>query len=170
MLRRAKCTNTEQHRHVFVLLKAATALQMFLNGIPVQVGSSLLPLSLLFIFPCGIFIFFNFLIPICNSDPGAYSVFLLGGRACRKAWYCTWKRDFWQSHTPTSRNALDHSWIFLCCSGTYGLCHTKSKAWPSMRVYHWVLFFSRLDNGLCADLSLLFLFFSLSLHVTKAIL
>ena len=26
VLRRAKCTNTEQHRHVFVLLKAATAL------------------------------------------------------------------------------------------------------------------------------------------------
>ena len=41
---------------------------MFLNGILLQVRSSLLPLSLLFIFHLGISIFLHFLIPICNSD------------------------------------------------------------------------------------------------------
>lgn len=51
-----ECANTEQNRLVFVLLKALQQQQMFLNGIPVQVRSSLLPLSLLFIFRCGIFI------------------------------------------------------------------------------------------------------------------
>lgn len=58
-----------------VCVRAAAALQMFLNGIPVQLRSSLLPLSLLFIFRCGIFIFFRFLIPICNSDPGLIRAF-----------------------------------------------------------------------------------------------
>lgn len=145
---------------------------LLFNGIPVQVRSSLLPLSLLFIFPCGIFIFFHFLIPICNSDPGAYSLFLLWGRARRKAWCCTWKRDFWQSHTPTSRNALAHSWIFFCCSGTYGLCHTKSKARPSVRVCILVFLCSvELDKRPCTDLTpLFFLCLTLSLCVTKAIL
>lgn len=47
--------NVEQQRHVFS--KAPTALNMFLNGIPVQIRSSLLPLSLLFIFHCAISIF-----------------------------------------------------------------------------------------------------------------
>lgn len=113
--------------HVCVTESLAAAVQMFLNGIPVQVRSSLLPLSLLFIFRCGIFIFFNFLIPICNSDPGLINFFFLRGKACRKAWCCTWKRDFWQSHTPTSRNVLAHSWIFFCCSGTYGYVIPRVK-------------------------------------------
>lgn len=49
-----------------------------------------------------------------------FTFFFSEGKACRKAWCCTWKRDFWQSHTPTSRKVLAHSWIFFCCSGTYG--------------------------------------------------
>lgn len=32
--------------------------------------------------------------------------FPLGGRACRKAWCCMWKRDFWHCGTPTSRAEL----------------------------------------------------------------
>lgn len=39
----------------------ACVCHVFLNGIPVQLLSSLLPLSSLFVFHCGILIFFNFL-------------------------------------------------------------------------------------------------------------
>lgn len=60
--------------------------------------------------------------------PALFRLFLpLRGRACRKAWCCTWKHDFWQSLTPTSRNALAHSWIFFCCSGTYGYVIPRVK-------------------------------------------
>lgn len=80
---------------------------------------SLLPLSLLFIFHLGNSIFPRSVIPRC----GAHTLFFMSseGKACRKAWCCTWKRDFWLGREPTSsEHTWAHSWIFSCCSGTCG--------------------------------------------------
>lgn len=65
--------------------------------------------------------------------------FLFGGKACRKAWCCTWKRDYWLSHTPTSRNVLAHSWIFFCCSGTCNYVILRVECARSVHVYYSVL-------------------------------
>lgn len=79
--------------------------------------SSLLPLSL---FHLGISTFPRSLLPRC----GACTLFFFLSseeKASRKAWCCTWKRDFWLSREPTSsEHTWAHSWIFFCCSGTYG--------------------------------------------------
>lgn len=77
------------------------------------------------------FLHFN---PIRNPDPQFTHI-----SCCRKAWCCTWKRDFWQSHTPMSRNLLAHSWIFFCCSGTYGYVTPRAERWRSLLVHHSVL-------------------------------
>ena len=74
-----KHRTTQAHVCVTESSAAAAALQMFLNGIPVQVRSSLLPLSLLLVLRCVFFVFFNFLIPICNSDPRLIRFFFSGG-------------------------------------------------------------------------------------------
>lgn len=83
-------------------------------------------------------IFFFFFIPMCNSDPGLTQCFFSPseGKAFRKAWYRTWKRDFWQSRIPTNKYVLAHSWIFLCCSGTWCYVIPESRARPvRVRVY-----------------------------------
>lgn len=91
-----------------------------LNALEWNSLSSLLPLSLLFIFRLGISTFPRSLLPRC----GAYTLFFFlssEGKASRKAWCCTWKRDFWLSREPTSsERTWAHSWIFFRCSGTYG--------------------------------------------------
>lgn len=127
--------------------------------------SSLLPLSLLFIFHLGISTFPPSVLPRC----GAYTLlFFLSceGKASRKAWCCTWKRDFWLGREPTSnKHTWSHSWIFFCCSGTYGYI---MKVWD-LRGHEGVWEISGPDNGLCAYSSPLFRS-TASPHVTKAIL
>lgn len=46
---------------------------------------------------------------LTQSMLGWFFFFALGGRACRKAWCCMWKRDFWHCGTPTSRAELSIS-------------------------------------------------------------
>lgn len=124
--------------------------------------SSLLPLSL---FHLGISTFPRSLLPRC----GACTLFFFLSseeKASRKAWCCTWKRDFWLSREPTSsEHTWAHSWIFFCCSGTYGYI---MKVWD-LRGHEGVWEIGGPDNGLCAYSSPLFRS-TASPHVTKAIL
>lgn len=103
----------------------------FLNGNPVP-------------FPLNHHSFFIFLFVVLGLVVVLFqyvivTLSLLGG----KAWCCTWKRDFWQSHTPTSRNVFAHSWILFCCSGTSSYVIPRLERGRWLHVYYaWFLLIS----------------------------
>lgn len=154
---------------MFVLLKASLLRQFkcFWMGFLFKFGHHFFHYHY-YLYPVVEFLFsLIFLFRYVILTRGLFSLFLRG-KACRKAWGCTWKCDFWQSLTPTSRNVLAHSRIFFCCSGTYGYVIPGVKRGPSVHVYLSVLCIADLDKGLYADISPLSLFFSLSPSSNKS--
>lgn len=101
----------EQKARVYV----TAPVQLFLNRIPVQVQPSLLPsTSYHFYIPSSRFVFLCYFLPIRNGDPE-----FARGKACRKAWCRTWKREPHTHQQKCLRSLMD----FLPLRWNMQLCH-----------------------------------------------